>query len=417
MPGIAPNYDNPPPLAMAPEPALSPMPPRTPSWIRATAITLLAVAILAALFAVYLVVRPQRAPVLSARLEADKTSTKLRVQCANCEAGTSITVLGKSVTLAANEALFELPANEIVAGDNRLVAHVKRRNDEREVELHVDLPYKVQLSHDPLSRAESTITMIFDVAPDVATLEVDGQAIAVNGRKYEHQIAIPAPKVDSARFESTVSFKVLRKSGATASGSLQIRVPYAPLELGLPGAKPVVWPDADKRVHVIITGRTSPKIKVVRVGKDEITPVDGIFRADYVLATADERAFSVTAFGDAFAPRTAQITLESVYPDAQTAIAKVSALAKPLAQLAPAIDKFIGQWVDAKVVVALTSETNGRIQIAGHVACDVEPCPDVVAWLPAIANRPESKANLHLLGVVLGRRNTAIEIDSNLIVP
>jgi len=69
------------------------------------------------------------------------------------------------------------------------------------------------------------------------------------------------------------------------------------------------------------------------------------------------------------------------------------------------------------MIVALSSETNGCFQVAGHVVCDVEPCPDVVAWLPASATQPESKAKLHLLGVVLGRRNKAIEIDASLIVP
>ncbi|MBI2391053.1 MAG: hypothetical protein HYV09_15785 [Deltaproteobacteria bacterium] len=393
-------------------PPESSLPVKKPS--RAIPIALAIVALIGIVVALVLVLRPSGPPPLTSAIEGDASAPKLVVKCATCADGSMIDLGGKSATFTAGAASIALAGNELKAGRNTFRGKITPKGEKpHDVELEVGIPHLVRPSLAPLSKGDAKVDVVFDLAPDVQGVTVDGTAIDGSGEKT-HAIAIPKPAEDARVFEKTVKYEVRPKSGAPIKGSLKLAIPYASLRVGLPGRKAFVLGE-----EVEVSGKTAPGATVV-VGDARLTADgSGVFKGRAKVGK-DDAELRLRAFGEKLAPREVVVPLTRA-GSADEVQKLLRAEAKtPFDKAAEKPDEFVGKVVAVKVEIAQIGEEDGRVVAVGEAKCAAAEtkCPAVRVLVAPGATVAKGDV-IEVLGVIVRgvpmekTKTTAVEIDAS----
>jgi len=397
-------------VSMPPESAL---PVTKPS--RVVPIVLVLVALIAVAVTLVLVLRPSGPPPLTSAIEGDTNAPKLVVKCGSCADGSAIDLGNKNATFTGGSASIALASADLKAGRNVFRGKVTPKDKKpQDVELEVLIPYLVHPSLAPLAKGESKVDVVFDLADDVKSVEVDGAKLEGAGEQT-HSIEIPAPAEDARVFDKTVSYTVQQKSGPTIKGSLKLAIPYATLRIGLPGRRPFVIGD-----DLEVTGKTGAGATVV-VGDAKLTADDaGVFKGKAKVGK-DDKELKLRAFGAKLAPREVVVPLSHAASFDEVAKLLRAEAKTPFDKVAEKPDDHVGKVVATKLEVQQVGEEDGRVVAIGETRCPTaseSKCPAVKVLVPPGSSVAKGDV-IEVLGVVVGKvssektKATAVEVDAS----
>lgn len=330
VPGIAPTHGGgasgtnvgfpaapmpPPPIVPPPAPLVDePIPeaPRLPAKRGVPALAVVAIVFLLVALAggaaAFFVLRAG-APLAAAPQLDENGRESLKITCASCPDGTTVSLGASSAQVAGGAAVLPLPA-PLSIGDNDLEVKIDRPGGGRDetVKVHVPVAYRVRADMATLAAKPPAITVRVEATPG-SEVTVEGKPVALDatGRgAYPIDLAkdVEGTSDESKTIEKKIAFAITPKGGKAESGSLVARAAIVPLHLDAPGS--VLYTD---RPNAAVSGQTKTGGTLAIDG--QVAPVDaqGRFGVRVELKEPGEKALEIVASAPPLAPRIVHATV------------------------------------------------------------------------------------------------------------
>lgn len=298
-----------PPIVPAPAPLVDePIPeaPRLPAkrGVPAVVVVLIVFLLVAAAggAAAFFVLR-SGAPLAAAPQLDENGRESLKISCASCPDGTTVSLGASSAQVAGGAAVLPLPA-PLSIGDNDLEVKIDRPGSGRDesVTVHVPVAYRVRADMATLSAKPPAITVRVEAMPG-SEVSVEGTPVPLDatGRgAYPIDLAkdVEGTSDESKTIEKKIAFSITPKGGKPEAGSLVARTAIVPLHLDAPGT--VLYTD---RPSAAVSGQTKTGGTLAIDG--QVAPVDaqGRFGVRVEMKDPGEKPLEIVASAPPLAPR------------------------------------------------------------------------------------------------------------------
>ncbi|MCB9627448.1 MAG: hypothetical protein H6725_08765 [Sandaracinaceae bacterium] len=271
--------------------------------------------IIAAVFAVLLVVGGLVAlgvallgggPEVSAVVAQTDAGEVLQLEVAEAEAGSRVRLAGREVPIEAGRATLPLASDTLHLGPNELsVVLVAPDGSTEELPLTLLVAYRIQADLSALEQRPPVLRYRVEAQPG-STVLLDGRPVTLDASgRGQHDYPVVASAEDQG-VERIVRYDVSTPGGATESGRITTRVPYAALGLDRPGDELIT-----DQASVEVAGSADPSATVTLDGR-ALTLREGRFLERVPLTEVREHRFLLMARQAGFAPRQREIVVRRV---------------------------------------------------------------------------------------------------------
>jgi hypothetical protein len=312
---------------------------------------------------------------LTVSVVTSETNTEqLRINCSNCQTGTTISLQGQSATFRDGQATLTL-RNRLTIGVNRLALEVKRPNRTRSEIVNASVPVEFRVTSDlsNLSKDPPQLLVVVEAIPQTL-IQIDGRTLTVG---TDGKLTIPVdvseqllgPSSGVVRFERKLDYTVTQKDGTVTAGSVVAKTGITALDVISPGLNHIT-PTAT----FTLSGRTSPRAKLTANGHLISIAADGTFRQDMALSAPGATRLRVRAQEEGAAPRLVDISLERVTNLRQRA----DELSRSLETTYDGITKLLSEKSDSPVAlhgeVVAQESTGPTTRLVVSTNCQKPPC-------------------------------------------
>ncbi|MEM9068858.1 MAG: hypothetical protein AAGE52_10145 [Myxococcota bacterium] len=308
-------------------------------------------------------------PDVRASIGQSESGEALLVDVPDAAEGTKVRFNGQEHVLAAGRASFALAANDLQLGDNELsVDVIAPDGSSQQATVVLSLAYRVRADLSALEEDPAQLRIVVDATPG-STVTLDEQAVTLDGTGHG-RLSFPLEGGDGAVYERTVHYRVVTGE-APAEGEVQVRVPFASLQIDRPGSRTVT-----DRESIELAG-AAPASATVTVDGNPLEVREGRFLGRIELSELGESEHVVVAREPGRAPRTRTLTIRRVADLAAEAAAYEVDRSLTYTHIAQNPDSYRGQRVafEGRVYNVDVHEGRSVMQIVARQCPAGQRCP------------------------------------------
>jgi hypothetical protein len=321
---------------------------------------------------------PGSAP-LRAEVRLDETGRDvLRVTCAKCPDGTTLSAAG-GATVVTSAGVADLPLGApLRVGMNEVDVAVDRPGagrDER-VALGVPLAFRIWTDLRALQDPKPSIAVMVEALPGSAvTLQGRPVTLDAEGRgreTFDVRDELRGARTEPATLGKQIPYTVAPRAGRLETGSVDVRVGVVPLAIESVGPRLVT-----DRPTFLLAGRTAKGAGVSVGGRALAVQSDGSFVQWMSISDEGTSEIEVRAAAPPMAPRLVPVTVTRVRSLADEAKRREQLPSPGYAEVAAAPEASVGRAVAwrGEVVEAANQGQRTVAVVNVRTGCEAPPCP------------------------------------------